>query len=386
MMMCSVLCKMAEKEVDKYLSSIYFKPGHPASYAGPDKLYKTIKKEGKFRISKNKINEWISKQDGFSLQKQIKRKFVKPRVIVSGIDTQWDVDTGYMNRYSKSNDGYKYIMLAIDIFSKHVWTRPLKSRLAGESTTQMSSILKEGRKPHVIRTDNGTEYKNLKFKSLLKSNNIKFIYTENETKANYAERAIKTIKTKLIRYMTENNTDKWVKILPEITESYNNTIHRSIDMAPTEVTKENEADLWMKLYPNISKNKKELKREQNYRKRDSYFKLQVSANVRISQLKRVFQKEYDERWSREIFTITDRFLKQNIPVYKLKDWKNDPINGIFYENELQKVIVDEEKIYKISEVLDKRERSKKRELYVSWLGWPDKFNTWISKDQLERYK
>ena len=303
---------MAEKEVDKYLSSIYFKAGHPASYAGTDKLYETIKKEGKFRMSKNKINEWISKQDGFSLQKQIKHKVVRPTVIVSGIDTQWDMDTGCMNRYSRSNDGYKYIMLAIDIFSKLVWTRPLHSRLAGESTKQMSSILKEVRKPRVIRTNDGTEYKNSKFKFLLKSNNIKFIYTENETKANYAERAIKTIKTKLIRYMTDNNTDKWVKILPE---SYNNTIHRSIDMAPTEVTRENETELWMKLYPNISKNK-ELKREQHYRKIDSYFKLQVSANVRISQLKRVFQKEYNERWSREIFTINDWISDDQLEKYR----------------------------------------------------------------------
>ena len=377
---------MTEKGIDKYLSSIYFKPDHPASYAGPEKLYKTIKKEGKYSISRKKINEWISKQDGYSLQRHINRKFDRPRVVVSGIDNMWDVDTGYMNRYSKTNKDYKYIMLAIDVFSKHVWTRPLKFRLGKESTKQMTSILKEGRIPHVIRTDNGTEYKNSKFKSILKKNNIKFVYTENETKANYAERAIKTIKTKLIRYMTENNTKKWLEILPKITESYNNTVHRTIDMTPNEVNKKNEAELWMKQYPNITKKDKEMEKEGKYKTRDSYFKLKLNDQVRISQLKKVFQKEYDERWTREFFYVTDCFLKQNIPVYKLKDRNNEPINGIFYENELQKIIVDKDKVYKISKVLKKRQRNNRTEMFVNWLGWPDKFNSWIVKDQMEKYK
>ena len=37
---------------------------------------------------------------------------------------------------AKDNEGYKYFVIAIDMFSKYVWTRPLKTKLGSEMVKQ----------------------------------------------------------------------------------------------------------------------------------------------------------------------------------------------------------------------------------------------------------
>ena len=388
-------------EVDRYLSSIYFNPRNPASYSGVDKLYRFVKKDGKHKLTLRKVRDWLSKQDGYTLQRHVNRKFKRARVIVSGIDNQWDIDTAVYNssKMAKENDGYKYFVLAIDIFSKYVWTRPLKTKLGSEMVKQLKSIFNEGRKPDTLRSDKGSEYVNKDVKKLLKENNVKYIVTQNEVKANFSERAIKTIKTRLTRYMTENNILKWVDKLKDITSSYNSTYHRTIGMTPREVNESNQAELWMKLYPNISPEKnrkgayinKEIKKEQDIKvgknknklQMKKVFKFKAGDIVRITNTRYTFQTEYDERWTRELFIIIDKGLKDNIPFYKLKDWGNEEIKGIFYENEMQKIIEDVNKIYKIEKVLSKRKRNGKKEILVRWLGWASKFDSWIDEKYVQ---
>ena len=104
--------------------------------------------------------------------------------------------------------------------------------------------------------------------------------------------------------------------------------------------------------------------------------------VRISHARHPFQREYNERWTREHFIIVDRFLKGGIKIYKLKDYDNELITGSFYEQELQKIVVKKNDPYKIQEVLRERTRKRKTEIYVKFLGWPEKFNAWIPKKRL----
>ena len=74
--------------------------------------------------------------------------------------------------------------------------------------------------------------------NFLKKEKVKHVYTFYETKANYAERVIKTIKLKIIKYLTANETFRWIDELDNLTYSYNNSKHRSIGMTPFEASKE----------------------------------------------------------------------------------------------------------------------------------------------------
>ena len=93
----------------------------------------------------------------------------------------------------------------------------------------------------------------------------------------------------------------------------------------------------------------------------------------------MFEKEYSEKWTGEIFTIINRKLNQNIPMYELKDYNNDVIQGFFYEPELQLAYIGSEILYKIENVLKKRKKNGEVEILVKWKGWPEKFNSWISE-------
>ena len=105
---------------EKYLPDIYLDPSHPASFSNPHTLYKVqkvVKKEGKHKISHSQIKKWIQKQESYSRNKSVKRKFQCGRVIVAGIDDQFDADFASLVYFADENDGYKYLLVVIDIFS-----------------------------------------------------------------------------------------------------------------------------------------------------------------------------------------------------------------------------------------------------------------------------
>lgn len=66
----------------------------------------------------------------------------------------------------------------------------------------LASLLSKTNKPKKIRTDKGSEFMNRDVQKLLKENGVSHFCSQNEKKANVAERGIKTIKSKLSRYMT----------------------------------------------------------------------------------------------------------------------------------------------------------------------------------------
>ena len=140
---------------ERYLKKIYYDPSNPASFSGPDKLYRFVRKDGKFVLSKYKIRKWLQRQEPYSLQRPLKRSFKRNKVIVKGIDDQWDVDLMDMTKFAKYNNGYNFILVVIDIFSKYVWLRPLKDKKRESVSTALEDVLTEGRSPNRVRTDKG---------------------------------------------------------------------------------------------------------------------------------------------------------------------------------------------------------------------------------------
>ena len=172
-----------------YLKRIYYDPKHPASFAGVEKLYRAVRKDGKFVLSRNKIRKWLVKQEDYAVHKEEKSKFRRRRVIAPFVDYQWDVDTADMRRYEDQK--YKYFLLAVDIMSKYVWTVPLRTKTAAEIVKAFQTIFKEGRKPTRIRSDKGSEYVNKDVRKYLKDEKIIHFVTQNLVKASIAEKLSK---------------------------------------------------------------------------------------------------------------------------------------------------------------------------------------------------
>ena len=355
-------------ELEQYLSKIYFDPAHPVSYGGPRKVYNAVKKVG-YTPTFSFIKQWVQDQEAFSIHKAVRYKFPRNKIVVADRDSQWDADLADMQDIKDDNDGVSYLLVVIDLFSRYAWVRPVKSKSAKEVKEAFQDIFEQGRKPGKLRTDQGKEFNNRILNHYLNDQGVQYFTTQNEGKANYAERLIKTLKSKIIKYLTHNNTRRYIDKLQDFVQSYNNSVHRSIGMAPSKVTKKVAKTLWWKQYkPKNKTNKLKYK----FRKDDL---------VRISFLKGTFAREYDQRWTGELFIVIQRYRLQGIPHYKLKDYSGEEIKGSFYNEELQKVNV--ENTFKVETILKRRTRKGVKEVLVKWLRWPKKYNSWEPEANLK---
>ena len=114
------------------------------------------------------------------LHKPIIRKFKKRKIYSSFRDNIWGVDLADMQSLSKYNKGIKYLLCAIDLFSKYAWVVPLKDKKRVSIVNAFQKIISEGRKPNKIWVDQGSEFYNNSFKGFLKINNIEMYSTYNE--------------------------------------------------------------------------------------------------------------------------------------------------------------------------------------------------------------
>ncbi|VDI49471.1 Hypothetical predicted protein [Mytilus galloprovincialis] len=145
-------------------------------------------------------------------------------------------------------------------------------------------------------------------------------------------------------------------------------------MAPKNVTQNDEIRLW-KMQSRTQRKKKVSKTTPRYAFR-------LGETVRISKLRYVFDREYDERWTMEYFIVADRGKRQGLPYFVLKDTMGFVIQGTFQSGELSKVTITDDTVYRIEKVLRKR----RGKVYVKWMGWPSKFNSWIPQTMLKNYK
>jgi hypothetical protein len=150
---------------------------------------------------------------------------------------------------AKTNDGYKYVLVALDIFSRFAYCEPIKTKKGGDVVTALERILSGPRKPNTMRPDLGMQLRSKEVNKYLQHMDIYHFYALNtETKANFAERCIKTLKHRLFRYMIKNRTKRYDDVLRNIVLSYNSTIHRSLGDKPINITKEPDGESRLQQY------------------------------------------------------------------------------------------------------------------------------------------
>ena len=355
--------------MDEYLTQMYYNPKRSGALGGVERLYRDVKKDGKYAISRAQLKKWLMKQDTYTLHKPARRHYKRNRVIVGGIDELWQMDLADMQTMAAENDGYRYLLVCIDVFSKYLWVIPLKTKTGPALVMAFKKILESGRKPEKIQTDQGTEFFNKHFKELMKKEEIHLYNTYNETKASVVERVIPTLKTRMWRYFTAKKTMRYIEVLQDLVDSYNRSKHRSIQKKPINVTQKNEREVWHTLYG-------EREKEEPVK-----YKFEVGDQVRISKMKRTFEKGYLPNFSKEIFTVSQQ-IARHPPVYKLKDYDQEELSGTFYNEELQKVIKEDD-VYEVEKILKTRRKGKNKEVYVKWLGYPAKFNSWIPASEVK---
>ena len=252
--------------------------------------------------------------------KPVIKKINKRKVYSKFKDNIWGVDLAEMQSLSKKNKGIKYLLCAIDLYSKYAFVILLKDKKGISVTNGFNKTIKQyGGKPNKIRVDQGSEFYNHVFKRCLSRNNIIMYSAYNEGKSVVAERFIRTLKNKLYKNMTATGKNVYYDVLDDIINEYNNTKHNTIKMKPKDV----------------GNNNKRVYIDEHNEKRSRF---KVGDRVRISKFKNILAKGYTPNWSREIFIVNK--INDAVPyTYNIKDLNDEEIIGSFYDRELQKSIL-----------------------------------------------
>ena len=217
-------------------------------------------------------------------------------------------DLAFFNQpnYVRANGGIKYVLVFIDVFSKMCFVEPMKDKYGITTLMAFERIFsKLPDVPKQMITDVGTEFYNFHLRKFFDENHVNHFSIRGPHKAAVAERMIRTLKGRLEKYFWENKTRRYIDVLQQIVDNYNQTPHRSIGMAPIDVNLSNRADVFKKLY----------KREET-----GYVpRLSIGDKVRIVKTKALFEKGYTRNWSLELFTIVSAKSREGVDFYKLKD-------------------------------------------------------------------
>ena len=170
------------------------------------------------------------------LHKPFIRKFNKRKVYSQFKDNIWGVDLADMQSLSRKNKGIKYLLCAIDLYSKYSFVIPLKDKKGISIVNAFNKIIKQSnRKPNKIWVDQGGEFYNNVFEKWLSDNDINMYSTHNEEKSVVAERFIRKLKNKLYKHMTATGKNVYYDVLDDVVNKYNNTKYSTIKMKPIDV-------------------------------------------------------------------------------------------------------------------------------------------------------
>jgi Integrase core domain len=369
-----------ESKMDAEIEKVYYNLSNPASFSTAEKIHKELLK----KIPLAYIKQWLSAQLAYTLHKPIKKKFKRNSYNLDNINTQLQLDLMDVSNLAKENDNNRFVLFAIDAFSRYVYTRPLKTKSAVHVLEAFKSIIESLEKPpSYIVSDRGKEFCNNQLSAYLASHTPKIHHysPSNDTfKASIAERGIRTFKEILFKMLTAKLSLRYIDDLQNLTTSMNKRFHRTIGCAPCDVNDKNILKVWTYIQSQRIKSEKFKPRRRQVKKYPIKIDLKVGDTVRISKNKSTtFDKGYLPNWSDDLYTIT-RVVQRNPPIFNIKDKEDGEIvEGAFYREELQKV--SDETMHRIEKILRKRTRRGIREVEVLWKGSKKK-TSWIPESEL----
>jgi len=337
----------------------YRTPGLPIAFSGINQLSPTVEDPA----------DQLSGIDSYTRHRFVARPRRYNPVYVYGIRELLQVDLADVRRLSKYNQNVNHLLICIDTFSRKIWVKPLRSKLAVEVSRSMRSILDSMNDPaaKALFSDAGTEFTGRSFQQLLREFNIEHRLSTSDSKCPHVERVIGTLKNMVYRYLTEYETNTYINVLDELVNTYNTRIHTAHKMTPneaddptnrnavlTELTKRYDSAL-------LNKGKRPL--------------LTIGDTVRLAIKKSTFERGFHPTFTGEVFKIKRIFTNLPEVQYEVCSYDGvEDIKGRFYRSQLQPVTSD---IFKLNKVLRRKIIKGIPYAYVSWMHFPTRYNQWI---------
>ena len=151
-----------------------------------DAIYDDVRSPGSFggirnlkRYTGRSVKSFLSGWDAYTLHKPRRIRFPRRKTYSKGIADLYQIDLADMSNISSYNDGVRYLLTCIDVFSKKAWAVPVRTKTGREVTNAFEKILLDGT-PNMVQSDKGTEFLNSTFQRMLKRHGTKFYTSKNE--------------------------------------------------------------------------------------------------------------------------------------------------------------------------------------------------------------
>ena len=360
--------------LENILSNIYYDQKNPASFSSVSKLYRAAKAKNS-KITLKFVKDWLSGELTYTLHKNKRNNYSREKIFVTHPNEQFQADLVDMKMFSRQNNGYRFILTVIDCFSKYAFALPLKNKSGSEVKNALQRIIEE-RKPEKLQTDRGKEFINSSVQNYLKENDIQFFTTFNTLfKCAIVERFNRTLKSKMFKYFTFTGKNRYIDILQDLVNSYNNTVHRTIKLKPIDVTEDDTDFIFFNIY-GVSNPREYLLNK------FSKPNIKVGDKVRQKYLKTVMDKGYYPNWTDEIFTVTKSIKGKQKPMFNIESLLGDQIQERVYPEEIQKV---KENFYRIEKIVKTVTQNGVKGYIVKWLNYPQKYNSFVSERDLVNF-
>ena len=300
---------LSENTKEVLLTNLYYSP--ETQFTSIKSLYDAVKNK---KITQKEVKQFIQKQESNRLfKKQPKVKNCFPIYSKNKFDIL-QLDIADMSSIATANKNYKYLLVAIDVYSRIAFVIPMKNKTTATVNGAVEEILDQT-EPNTITADNGSEFINSDFKKLLTNRGIDINYVDvgNHHALGLVDRLVRTLREKINKYMEMHNTTNYIDVLQTIVKNYNLAYHSGIKKAPIDVKDDDKdiADIFMKKY---------------MKAKEEEIIFNIGDNVRYILNFKLFEKHTLPKWS-----VIHKITEKNIHSYKLD-------NGKFYKYyELQKV-------------------------------------------------
>lgn len=361
------------------LNKLYYAIAKPTGLSSERRLLDAAQKINP-SINNKDVKLFLAGQDAHTLHKVTPKHFrrrkilsPKPKVIISA-------DLADMTKLSKQNYGYRYIVVFIDVFSRYLAAYPLKRKNAESVYQALEKVVASKKFEGFTRlfVDRGGEFYNNKVTRYCQNKNITlYSVSSYEIKASIAERVIQTLKRKIYKYLTANNTKTYITVLPRLVESYNNSPHTSLGKGKTPHSVHNLrerkeiSDQFYSMYKKGMRSRKTISSD-----------LSAGDTVRIANKDKqsLFRKGYNIQNTEEIFKIKQIDDSQTPTIFYLCDLAGEKVDGIFYRSELIKTLLPDHFPIRI---LKKKVVRGKNQYLVHWIGYPKSFDSWVNDSDLK---
>ena len=324
-----------------------------------DSLYmsgiSTIKNHYKKLLSVADIRNFLATSRTYTTHYNYKPVKYNPYYI-RRLRQMFQIDLTEISQISKYNDGYNYLLVVIDCFSRKIWVRLLKRKTSQEVLSKLKNILTKSGNPECVVSDRGSEFINKDIRKWASDEGISLRNPYNLGKAPHVERVQATLQNLIYRHITSTMNFRFIERLPDFVKTYNSRKHRMTKISPEEGELEKNGEHIRLMHENYYNRVKPTKR----------IMYKVGMMVRVARIEPKFGRGYDKKSPEQIYRVSKVITKFPRVLYELTtlDGK-EKILGTFYQEQLTRVINQNE--FVIEKILKKR----KGKVFVKFLGYEE---------------